>query len=173
MKRMSLAHGAILALLVAPTAALADPSATTLEQMFPHGQNSDFGWASGGVVSHAAAAPAVNASAAQTKAPESAAQTKTLEDQFHTGQNDAFGAASASSALSASTTPSRIEYFAAGGYTRVVSSVPTAGGNPAPLGQGAAAGAANQLYSPGVGYTPTTPDIYHLRPFNFTSQIGG
>ena len=154
MKRMSLVHATLAALLVFPTAALADP----LDQMFPHGQANDFGWTSASAAGHPAATPPVGVAAVQSNTA--------LQDEFHTGQNDAFGAASGGSAPS-----SRIEYFAAGGYTRVVSSVPSVGA--APARGGVPADPALPLYAPGVGYSPTTPDIYHLRPFNFTSQTGG
>ena len=149
MKRMSLIPSAIAVLLALPAAAFADPAAATLEQMFPHGQANDFGWASA-PVSSAAGVPA-----------SIAADAKPVDGRFAMGQSDAFGAARAS--LPAA----RIEYFTAGGYTRVVSTVPTVGSAPV---AGAAAG---QLYAPGIGYSPMTPDPYHLRPANFTSQVGG
>lgn len=144
MKRMSLIPSAIAVLLALPAAAFADPAAATLEQMFPHGQANDFGWAS---------APASNSASITAAA-------KPADGQFPVGQNDAFGAARASAP------PAQIEFFAAGGYTRVTSSVPIVGAEPQ-------AGAAGQLYAPGIGYSPDTPDPYHLRPANFTSQIGG
>ena len=84
------------------------------------------------VIRQAAAAPAV--------APLSVAQTQALNDQFKVGQNDAFGASTATRSYQSAQS------------SRVASTVPTAGGKQDLVGQGGQQDQlAREIYHPGSG----------------------